>query len=79
MGYLIWHPGIQNTLKTSHVLEQINLKLLPSNFTTDALFSCYFVGIALDATLELMLTNPTYLHFEGRPAICLFFFFLNKF
>jgi hypothetical protein len=45
MGCFIWHSGIQNNLKTSHVLEQINLKLLPSNFTTSAFFLCYFVGI----------------------------------
>jgi hypothetical protein len=49
----VWNilSGIQNTLKTNHVLEQISLKLLPSNFTTSAMFLCYFVGIALDATL----------------------------
>lgn len=42
MGSYIWHPGIQNTLKSGCVWEKINLKAASSNSKTDALFLTLF-------------------------------------
>jgi hypothetical protein len=38
----MWHPSIQNALKTGCVLEEIKLRAASSDSRTGTLFSCCF-------------------------------------